>query len=85
MLTSKQQILVDYAIKNNGQIQSCEANKLLQHYFYANHKKYVGLILSRLVAVGILNRQKPGVFAINTTSRKLKKAGEVDIQTRLWG
>lgn len=84
MLSVKQQRLVDFALKNDGAIQTSQANNLLQHCFYANHKKYVGLILKRLVAKGILTRQKPGHYTINLQAKAIQKPAASAIQPSLF-
>lgn len=62
-LPSKQQAILDYA-RQHGQITSNNAYQLLNSFYYHNHEKYIGEILSRMVNAGKLVRIKTGVFEI---------------------
>jgi len=62
-LPSKQQALLDRCRKD-GKLTSQTAYEMLSAYYYHNHEKYIGEILSRMVKAGKLIRVKPGLFEI---------------------
>lgn len=62
-LPSKQQAILDKC-RQDGQITSQTAYQLLAAYYYHNHEKYIGEILSRMVKSGKLMRVKPGLFQL---------------------
>lgn len=69
MTSDKQQILIDFCLKN-GRITTREANSLLVRFYYHNGPKYVSEILTRLVAAGKFVRLKKGLYAIGTGKMK---------------
>lgn len=62
-LPSKQQALLDRC-RQDGQITSQTAYEMLSAYYYHNHEKYIGEILSRMVKSGKFIRVKPRLFQL---------------------
>jgi len=69
MNTDKQQILIDFCLKN-GRITKQEADGLLNRYYYHNGSKYVSEILKRLVDSGKFIRPKTGLYVIGNGKKK---------------
>lgn len=73
-LTDKQRKVLDYCQSHEGKITKKEAMTLINTY-YANGKKHVGDVLSRMVKAGLLIREKPGHFKMGKGTRN-KPANE---------
>lgn len=60
-----QQTLYNYAANNTG-ITLDKAVELIGYRYFANQKKHTGRVLARMVEVGLLIREKPGRFIVNS-------------------
>lgn len=72
----KRAIIVAHVVQH-GRITKSEAVQLVGSTYYCNADKHVGDILSRLVNVGVLIREKPGVFVVGSLSAKGKRSDGV--------
>lgn len=63
MLSQKQATIINY-LRGHDDITLDKAVELIGHGIYYNHRKYVGLTLSRMVKQGHIVRVKPGLFTL---------------------
>jgi len=63
MLSDKQKKIVEFALRNDNQITKDQAVLLIDDY-YANGRKHVGDVLSRMVKRNVLTRVKNGHFVL---------------------
>jgi predicted transcriptional regulator of viral defense system len=77
-MQDKRQIVINHAQANGGKITSAEAQSLLKHHYYCNHKKYVSEIISRLVNCGFFIRVKKGHYEINPDYRPHRSKVQLD-------
>lgn len=68
-LTEKQKKVVDFALKNGGEVTKKQAMELINTHYH-NGDKHVGEALSRMVKAGLLIRIKPGYFKLGEGCRK---------------
>ena len=64
MISEKQKIILDFAIKHNNQVSSKDALFIIGHNYFLNAPKYVGEFLSRMVKSKLLKRIKKGLFEV---------------------
>ena len=62
-LPSKQNAILAY-VREHGQITTKVANQMLSAFYYANHEKYVGEILTKMVRSGKLIRVSTGIYKL---------------------
>lgn len=63
-LTKKQQCVIDL-LAEHGEMSLGELVQRVGWWYYHNARKYVGLICSRLIELGRIERVKPGVYKLN--------------------
>lgn len=63
-LVKNQNILLEFAIKNDGKVSRQKAVEIIGNDYDKNCKKRVGHVLERLVNDGKLNRLRPGYFEV---------------------
>lgn len=68
-ITENQKIIFEYAYKNDNKISKQKAVELIGGSYYANAKKHVGDVLSRMVNSGKLKRVRNGHFELNIICR----------------
>lgn len=61
-MTNKQRTILTFARDHGRTITLEQSIELIGKYYYANERKHVGVVLSRLVKSGHLRREKPGTF-----------------------
>jgi len=70
MLTDKQKKIIQAVHDSQDkQMTKAQAVQMLKNEYYSNAGKYVGDILSRMVAAGLLQRVKNGVFKLGEGSQ----------------
>lgn len=63
--SSKQRRVIEY-LRQHGSITTKQAVELIGRNLYANAAHHVGATLRRMVARGMIERVKPGLFTLKT-------------------
>lgn len=83
-LTTYQRAIISEAKRNGGKVTTEQVSALIGESGYKSQKQQAGEILSRMVNAGLLNREKPGVFALPTESQKPKSVTKTGEQPTLF-
>lgn len=68
-MTPKQTIIIQM-LRDKPEVTRAEFNQRLKRFYYHNGEKYVGEILSRLVASNIIERVRIGVYRLRSVELK---------------
>jgi predicted transcriptional regulator of viral defense system len=64
MISEKQKMILDFAVRNNNQISKIQAVQVIGNCYFINGSKHTGEVLSRMVKSQLLKRVKNGLYEV---------------------